>query len=357
MHALKRVTMLARRIGASDAWRREGAFLMRRVAMIGTGGSISTVGRHNLDLYEYGDFGRVVDAAELLGMFPEVSAHADVTPFSFQASPSSALGPPDWLALNERIHEICVQSPDLDGVVVSHGTATLEETAYFLNLSLKVSVPVVLVGAQRPPNALSTDAGLNLVNAVRVAASPNARGIGVLVVINDEINAARDVTKSSNYRLQAFRSPDVGLLGFADPDEVVLYRSPNRRHAPDTVFDVRGLKSLPRVDIAYSYAGSDGSAIRAFVRAGAEGVVIAGLAPGKATPEEYQAVRDAQMRGIVIVQSSRAGSGRVLPREVLRASGTVSADNLNPQKARVLAMLALLITKKPSDVQDMFMTY
>ena len=328
----------------------------RKVAVIGTGGSISTVGRHNLDLYEYGDFGRVVAVDELLQLFPEVHAQADITEIPFQAVPSTALGPQDWLALNDLIHEVA-SAEAVHGVVITHGTATLEETAYFLHLTLKTALPVVLVGAQRPPNGLSTDAGLNLVNAVRVAAASCTAGLGVMAVINDEIHTARDVTKTSTYRLQTFRSPDFGLLGHADPDEVVIYRTPLKRHAPDTVFDVRGLKDLPRVDISYSYAGSDGAAIIAFVEAGAEAVVIAGLAPGKVTPGEGRAVSEAQRRGVLVVQSSRAGSGRVLPRTVTRKAGIVTADNLNPQKARVLAMLALTVSQKPTDIQELFMTY
>src|SRR6202020_2162632 len=160
--------------------------------------------------------------------------------------------------------------PDLAGIVIGHGTATLEETAYFLNLTVKVAVPVVIVGAQRPSSALSSDAGMNLVNAIRVAASPEARDMGVLVVLNDEIHAAREVTKTATLRLQTFRTPDFGVLGHADGDAVVFYRQPLRRHAPDTEFDIRGLAGLPRVDIACAYAGGDGPAVRAFVAAGAQ---------------------------------------------------------------------------------------
>jgi L-asparaginase len=329
-----------------------------RVDLIGTGGSISTVGRHNLDQHEYGHYGRTLEVDELLAMFPEVSTAAEVRPVRFRAIPSTAVGPADWLELNELVHRVATADPPPAGIAITHGTATLEETAYFLNLTLKVDLPVVVVGAQRPPNGLSTDAGLNLVNAVRVAASPAARGLGVLVLLNDEIQAAREVTKGSTYRLETFRSHDLGMLGYADPDgRVSIYRAPTRRHAPDTEFDVRGRTDLPRVDIAYSYAGSDGTAIRAFIEAGARAIVSTGLAPGRVPPAEAEALAEARRQGVLVVQSSRAGSGRVIEPRRLQQQGIVAADNLNPQKARVLAMLALTLTDDPIAVQRMFDQY
>jgi L-asparaginase len=329
-----------------------------RVVVVGTGGSISTIGRHNLDLHEYGHYGRTVEVDELLALFPEVNTVAEVVPRRFRAVPSTAIGPADWLELNACIQQVVESDPALAGVVVTHGTATLEETAYFLNLTLKTALPVVLVGAQRPPNGLSTDAGLNLLNAIRVAGSPAARGLGALALLNDEIQAAREVTKGSTYRLETFRSPDVGLLGYADPDgTIAVYRAPTRRHAPDTEFEVRGLTSLPRVDILYSYAGSDGAAVDALVAAGARAIVSAGLPPGRPTPGESQALDRARERGVLVIQSSRAGSGRVIGPRLLAEKGIVAADNLNPQKARVLAMLALTLTDDPREVQRMFSEY
>jgi L-asparaginase len=328
-----------------------------RVAVIGTGGTMSSVGRHSLDLVEYSDFGQVLDVDQLLSRVPEAAEAADVVPVPFRSIPGSSLGPGDWLELNDLVHQVVALSPAPDGVVITHGTATLEETAYFLNLTLKAEIPVVVVGAQRPISGLSTDAALNLVNAVRVAASHDARGLGVLVLLNDEIHAARDVTKTSTYRLQTFRSPDLGVLGFADPDgKVAIYRRPVRRHAPDTAFDVRGRRELPRVDIAHSYAGADGTAIRAFVEAGASGIVSAGMLPGTATPAEKEAMAEAVRRGVLVVQSSRA-SGRVLERAPDRERGVLLADDLNPQKARILAMLALTVTEDRNAIQRLFFEY
>jgi len=329
-----------------------------RVALIGTGGTISSIGRDSLDLWEYMDSSRKAEPDELLVRFPEVAAAGEIVPVRFRAVGSTAIGPDEWLALDAAVHDAVARETPLDGLVITHGTATLEETAYFLNLTLKVDATVVVVGAQRPATGLSSDAALNLVNAVRVAAAPEARGLGVLVLLNDEVQAARDVTKSSTLRLETFRSPDLGMLGYADPDgRVAIYRRPTRRHAPGTEFDVRGRAGLPRVDIAASYAGADGAAIQAFVAAGARAIVSAALPPGVTTPSETDALLEARRRGVLIVLSSRAGSGRVLPRTLLRERGFVVADNLNPQKARVLAMLALTRTDDVAEVQRMFDEY
>ena len=332
--------------------------MKRRVALIGTGGTISSIGLDSLDLWEYMDTSRKAEPDELLQRFPEVAAAAEVVPVRFRSVGSTAIGPSEWLTLADTVHDTVRREAPLDGIVVTHGTATLEETAYFLDLTVKAETTVVLVGAQRPATGLSSDAGLNLLNAVRVAGSAEARGLGVLVLLNDEIQAARDVTKSSTLRLEAFRSHDLGILGYADPDgHVAIYRRPSRRHAPDTEFDVRGRTELPRVDIAASYAGSDGAAIRAFVAAGARGIVSAALPPGVTTPAESEALLEARRQGILVVVSSRAGSGRVLPRTVVRKQGLVVADNLTPQKARVLAMLALTRTEDPAEIQRVFDEY
>src|SRR5688572_4443281 len=244
-----------------------------RVAVIGTGGTISSVGRDSLDVWQYMDHGKKLEADELVAEIPELATVADVVAVRHRAVGSPAIGPKDWLELNVLVHEV-VRRERADGVVITHGTATLEETAYFLNLTAKVDVPIVVVGAQRPFSGLSSDARMNLVGAVRVAAAPEARGLGVLAVLNDEIQAAREVTKSSTLRLETFRSHDLGMLGYADPDgRVAIYRKPARRHAPDTEFDVRAAAELPRVDIAYSYAGADGTAVAAFTAAGARAIV------------------------------------------------------------------------------------
>jgi len=215
----------------------------------------------------------------------------------------------------------------------------------------------VVVGAQRPSSALSSDAGMNLVNAIRVAASPDARDMGVLVMLNDEIHAAREVTKTATMRLQTFRTPDFGVLGHADGDAVAFYRRPVRRHAPDTEFQISGLDALPRVDISYSYVGGDGVAVRAFVAAGARGIIAAAFAPGFCPPGEIEALTEAARQGIVVVFSTRAGSGRTFRGAKLRQAGFLIADNLNPQKARILLSLGLTVTSNPDNLMRMFRTY
>ena len=327
-----------------------------KVAIIGTGGTMASVASSPLEMLEY-DPDRGLDIDALLDRFPEVHQVAEVVPAGFQPVSGYKIYFDQWQALTTLCDRLVQDEADLAGIVITHGTSSLEETAYFLNLVLKVDIPVVLVGAQRPASALSSDGGINLVNAVRVAASPHARGMGVLVVMNEEINAAREVTKVSTMRLQAFHAPDFGLLGHADGDRVSFYRRPVRRFAPDTEFDIRGLAGLPRVDIQYAYAGSDGAAVRAFVAAGARGIVSAGFAPGFPGPADAEALDDAVEKGVVVVQSTRSGSGRAYPELWWREGRFLSADNLTPQKARLLLALALTITSDPHEIARMFATY
>ncbi len=328
-----------------------------KVAFIGTGGTIASLGRGPLDLVDYSAAGIVMHADEILVRWPETALVAEVIPIRYKNIVSPAIDFADWKALAALCETVVREHPGLAGIVIGHGTATLEETAYFLNLTVKVSVPVVIVGAQRPSSALSSDAGMNLVNAIRVAASPQSLGMGVLVVMNDEIHAARDVTKTSTLRLQTFRTPDFGVLGHADEDAIAFYRQPIRRRAPDTEFDVSGVEALPRVDIAYSYAGGDGVAVRAFMAAGARGIVAAGFAPGFCPPGDVAALTEAAAQGIIVTQSTRAGSGRTFRGQKLREAGFLIADNLNPQKARILLALALTVTADPEAIARMFRTY
>ena len=318
-----------------------------KVAFIGTGGTISSLGVHPLELQDYGIHDKRMHASQI----------AEVIPVDFRNVPSPEIYFAEWQELAALCHRVAAEHPDLAGIVIGHGTATLEETAWVLNLVLKIDVPVVLIGSQRPASGLSTDAAINLVNGVRTAASPDSRGRGVLVLLNDEIQAAREVTKTSNWRMQTFRTPDFGILGHADGDRIAYYRKPERRHMPDTEFDLAGLDALPRVDIAYAYAGSDGSAMRAFIAAGAKGLVSAGFAPGMPPAADLAAMTDAVKQGIVVVQSSRAGSGRIHRSQKLAKAGVLAADNLNPQKARLLLALALTRTSDPAEIERIFATY
>lgn len=331
--------------------------MARKIAFIGTGGTMASIGRGPLDVMDYTANETILDADGVLAAFPCVHEVADIIPVKFRAMPSTALAFPEWKELAALCQTLEAEHADLAGIVIGHGTATLEETAYALSLTLKIDVPVVIVGSQRPLSGLSTDAGMNLVNAVRAAAHLASCGRGVLVVLNDEIQAAREVTKTSTFRMHTFRTPDFGVLGQVDGDHVRYYRRTERRHYPDTEFSFEGVAALPRVDIAYSYAGADGAAVRAFVAAGARGIVSAGFAPGMTTPAEAIALSEAVASGVTVLQSTRAGSGVALDGQKLREKGIIPADNLTPQKARILLALALTRSDDPAEIRRMLDTY
>ncbi|MFB9948253.1 asparaginase [Rhizobium puerariae] len=328
-----------------------------KIAIIGTGGTISSLAGHPLEILNYGANGSL-ECDAVVAMFPVLNELADILPIRFKAVPSFNIYYPEWRDLLRLIRETERDDPDIDGFVVLHGTGSLEETAYFLSLTVETPKPVVVTGAQRPPSALSSDAGLNLANAVRAAGDPACRDMGVLVLMNDELHAPRDVTKVSTLRLDTFRSPDKGPLGFVDGDAITIYRRTVRRRAPADRFDIAGLEALPRVDILYCYAGSDGAAARAFVGAGARGVVSAGFAPGYTGDADAAVLaRAVQEDGLVVVQASRGGSGRTFESRRARDSGFIPADDLNPQKARLLLALALTRTSSSEEIAELFRLY
>ncbi|MBV9824222.1 MAG: asparaginase [Alphaproteobacteria bacterium] len=327
-----------------------------RIAVIGTGGTISSLGSGSLDVLDYPDFGKKLTCEELLDRFADTRQVAEPVPITVRQVGSTALGPAEWIEIRDLIHRLAEEDKSLAGFVIPHGTATLEETAFFLNLTLRVQQPVVLVGAQRPASALGTDAGMNLVNALRVAGSAKARGMGVLVVMNDEIHPARDVVKTSTYRVQTFRSLDYGALGHVDGDGPQFFRAPLQLHMPDTPFAALDITKLPRVDVIYAYAGADGDLVEAAINAGARGLISAGFAPGMPSPSQQRALWAAAEAGTVVVQCSRA-TGRVAPRRRLREAGIIGGSDLSPQKARILLMLMLLTTTDVGQIQEAFLSY
>ncbi|HZM47094.1 MAG TPA: asparaginase [Burkholderiales bacterium] len=271
---------------------------------------------------------------------------------------SSSITFDNWLTLARRINEILSREPEVQGVVVTHGSNTMEETGYFLSLTVKSDKPVVLTAAQRQFTTLSSDSPKNFLQAVRVAASGEARGKGALIVTNDVINAARDVTKSITYRLETYTSRDLGVLGYVDEDRVTFYRLPLKQHTKATPFDIARVEKLPRVEVIYSSVDADGALIDAAVTyANAEGLVIAGFPTGSATPEMEKAMNRAAARGIAVVMSNRGGTGRITDTRTKEARPIIFADNLTPQKARVLLMLALTTTKDRAEIQRIFQTY
>lgn len=329
-----------------------------RIVVIGAGGTISTRSAlGSLDMVNYMAFGSTLNVEEVLDAVPETKHYADVFPVQFSAASSTAVTYADWRALVQLINCFERDHGEVDGFVVLHGTGTLEETSYFLHLCLKIEKPVVITGSQRPLGAISSDAPLNLVNAVRVAASPDAKGMGVLVCLNDEIHAARDVTKGATSRLHAFRTPDFGMLGEVNGDGVNFYRRPVRRGYPTTEFDVSAWPILPRVDIAHSYAGEDSGLVSALAAAGAKGIVMAAFPGGRLSPGQKAACIHALGEGIAIAICTRAGSGRAHVAQDLLTCGMVAADNLNPQKARILLALALTVTQEQSGIERIFSQY
>ena len=329
-----------------------------RVYLLGTGGTISFVGNYRTDYINYSYDGKHLTIQEMLDRVPEVGEFAEVLPEQLINVGSTDVGPEHWLQLANRINQIFREDPVAAGVAITHGTATLEETAYFLNLTVKDTRPVVVTGAMRPPTSLGTDADINLLDCIRIAASPHASGRGVLTVLNNEIQAARDVTKTNSYRLETFRSNELGILGYADSDEqVVFYRSPTKSHTAETEFDVTPNTRLPRVDIAYAYSGADGLMIKALADAGVPGLVAAGLGSGGSSREFMSGLEEAQAAGIKVVIATQTGNGRVMETRRFREEGYIVADNLAPKKARILLMLALTRADDPSEIQRMMLTY
>jgi L-asparaginase len=329
-----------------------------RVYVIGTGGSISFVGDYRTDYINYSYRNKHLTIQQMLERVPEVQQFAEVVSEQLLNVGSTDVHPGHWLELAKRINQIFRQDPDAAGVAVAHGTATLEETAYFLNLTVKSHQPVVVTGAMRPPTGLGTDADVNLMDCMRVAAAPQSRGRGVLTVLNNEIQAARDVTKTNSYRLETFRSNELGLLGYADSDEeVVFYRTPSKTHTMDTEFNIENVTELPRVDIAYAYAGADDLVIKALAGAGVSGIVAAGLGSGGSPPKFMSGLSFAQQHGVPVVITTQTGNGRVVRTRRFTEDGYIVADNLSPKKARILLMLALTMTKNPAEIQRMMLTY
>jgi L-asparaginase len=264
-----------------------------------------------------------------------------------------------WLTLAKRINEL-LATPDVDGIVITHGTDTQEETAYFLNLVVKSDKPVVLTGSMRPSTALSADGPLNMYNAVAVAANPKAKGYGVMVVMNDEIHAAHDVRKMISTPVQTFQSPQEGMIGTVIFGDVLFFHKPSGLHTVNSEFSVDGVKELPRVDIVYVCAGVSPDLIDLMVKAGAKGIVIAGVGDGNMNAGTLEAAKRATAKGIPVVRATRVPIGAVLINgEVVdKDYGTVSSDELNPQKARVLLMLALLKKDRSrEDLQKLFIEY
>jgi L-asparaginase len=262
------------------------------------------------------------------------------------------------LKLAKRINEL-LATPDVDGIVITHGTDTMEETAYFLNLTVKSDKPVVMVGSMRPSTAVSADGPLNLYNAVAVAADPQAKGRGVLVVMNDQIHAAHSLTKTSTTSVQTFMSPLRGVVGVTAYGKNDWYNNPPWKHTSQSEFDISNVTKLPRVDIVFADADMEPDLIDASVNAGAKGIVIAGVGNGNMNKASVEAAARAVKKGVVVVRSSRVATGMVDRNVEVNDDelGFIASDELNPQKSRILLSLALLKPESPSQIQQSFRTY
>jgi len=328
------------------------------VYVVATGGSISGVGLHRLDYVLYPEGGQRLSIEEMLARIPEVNDLAEIQAENLIRVGSTSIGPTEWLQLAQRINALFSSARPPQGVVVTHGTATLEESAYFLHLTVKSERPVVVTGAMRPPTAVGTDADLNLVDAIRLAACPDAAGRGVLTVLNNEIQSARDVTKTNTFRVETFTSRELGFLGYVDADgQVVFYRNVTRLHTTATPFDVRGRETLPRVDIVYAYGGADGVQIDALRQHGTDGLVLAGFGGGSYPSAFLDAGKRAVQAGIPVVLATRSTAGRVIMTPQKAGAGFIVSDDLLPQKARILLMLALSMTRDRQSIQELFYRY
>jgi L-asparaginase len=326
-----------------------------RIVVLATGGTIAGAGGDpaRTSSYRVG----VVGVDTLVHAVPALAGVASIRTEQIACIDSKDMTSPLWITIAERVNEL-LQADDVDGIVITHGTDTLEETAYLLHLTVKSAKPVVLTAAMRPSTALSADGPLNLLNAVTVAASAAASGQGVLVAFNNQIHGARDVTKTSTYSSAAFSSPEVGALGWVQDGHVAFERQVVRRHTLQSEFSISN--PLPAVEIAVSYAGVSGVAVDAFVAADVKGIVIAGTGNGSMHASIQEAVARAVKQDVAVVRASRVGSGHVMrngaaPDDVL---GTIAAGTLNPQKARVLMMLMLAAgVKDRAGQQRIFDTY
>ena len=317
-----------------------------RVHVIATGGTISNMGN---DPRRTG--------AELVAGIQGIGDVAEVSTEQFSNVASGAVTQEMLRDLARRIRTLLRESNPPSGVIVTHGTDTMEETAFFLDLTVGGCAPVILTGAMRQANWAGADGPANLLNSVRLAASPDARGRGALLLMNDEVFLAREVTKSNTTRLNAFSAPEAGPAGVTDPDGV-FFRSPVPANCPAPLIDVDKVNEFPRVDIVYSHIGADSTIIDALVAAGAKGLVVAGVGRGGTTPSQSRALQRAAEKGVTIITSNRTGAGRAgrpTPPEGLRnlpegRGARLSAGDLNPQKARMLLSLALATGLQPAAI-------
>ena len=331
------------------------AFAKPTIYILATGGTIAGSGSGALDTsYTSG----TVTVDKLIAAVPEINKIATIKGEQISNIGSQEMNNEVWFKLANRVNEL-LTSGKADGVVITHGTDTMEETAYFLNLVVKSDKPIVMVGAMRNSGSLSADGPLNIYNAVNVAMCKKAVGKGVMVVMNDEIHAAREVTKTNTTAVDTFKSPNSGKIGTVFYGNVKFYMNPVRKHTVNSAFDITKIKELPRVDIIYSHSNDNPDFVNLAVKNGAKGIINAGMGNGNPFPSALEALGEAVKGGVVVVRDSRVGSGETtLNGEVDdNKYGFLASDNLNAQKARVLLMLALTQTTDKAKIQELFLTH
>lgn len=328
--------------------------MLPRIHILATGGTISAKGGTATQMTGYTT--GLISVQDIIDSVQEVTRYADITGEQVANVSSPSLTHTIWLQMARRINDLLASS-DVDGVVITHGTSTIEETGYFLNLTVKSDKPVVLTGAMRPATAISADGPINLLNAVRLAASHEAIGKGILVALNDQINSSRDVTKTSTMAIDTFKAPELGLLGYMQEGRPYFLRQSTRRHTVDSEFAIADIAEFPRVDIIYGHVNDDAVHIDAAVAAGAKGIVMA--APGHGTMSDVAkaGLISAQLKGVVIVKGSRCGNGMVTRVAEDDRNHFIAAGSLNPQKTRILLMLALTKTNELPEIQRIFDEY
>lgn len=313
-----------------------------KVHILTTGGTIASQ-----------DGAPMVDGPALVQAVPELLDHAEITVEEFSKIGSSKMTPELWLRLQERIETIFRERPDLTGLVITHGTDTMEETAFFLNLTVNTERPVVIVGSMRSSDEISADGPANLLNAVRVAVTEQARGKGVLVVLNENIAAGRDLLKMHNRRVNTFEANELGFLGFAEPDTVIFYRAPLMPHTTASEFDLSRVDRLARVDIVQDFAGFDAEILALIGQRDIDGLVISTFAGGRMSSGMMEGL---EKLNLPIVIASGIKGGRIIGKPY-ESRSWITAPDLPANKARILLMLALTKTKNLKKIQHIFDTY
>ncbi|HGJ5866809.1 L-asparaginase 2 [Arsenophonus nasoniae] len=329
------------------------AFALPNITVLATGGTIAGSGESPVKAsYTPG----TIKIDQLVSLVPQIKQIANVKGEQVVTVRSQDMATTVWLKLAQKINAQCSGT---DGFVITHGTDTIEETAYFLNLTVKCEKPVVLVGAMRPVTALSSDAPANLYDAIVTAASPDSAGRDVMLVMNGKELDARNVTKLNTENLGAFQSINYGALGSVSDSKVTYTRTPVQKHTKQTPFDVSKLTQLPEVGIVYNYANASDIPAKAFIDNGYQGIVSAGVGNGNISHALLNTLSDAAQKGLVVVRSSRVSSGPTTRNGEIDDDkhGFIASGTLSPYKSRVLLMLALTQTKDPKKIQQYFTQY